>query len=781
MPIATLSTKYRPVRIGFLVRAGVTADVVRAAELSSLLSGGGYNAIIPVPTSPEEEELAKGLIHVLRPDVLHPIADSPEVQAFARRWPFLRDPLHYADDLFYEDWRTKKRKVAYLDILGPALNQWFRAYRTVPDDFRSNVALFSWKDEDPLATLFTMQYGKFPDDLDLKDDFRATFRGALRASDVVLAPEEPVPGAAATLVGPIAFGRSILRATGGSWVDAPGLFVGRASNPDDLVSFWNLRAAGRDLAFLGLDAIERLRDSVGSFLNWCDSIPSPGNPDFARIPVCYSCSDEELEDALSSFPTRKPKSRFRSGPGLWNGLNVQSVELCFDWQTSTATIEPAYGKYMVTVALPEKRFIREVVDERPEVTEQLIAVSFELFSELYYDDYTLRVPDIPELTEFYSRAICTDPWRLRVSRRGFALLVRLSDENERLYPVSKQDVLTQVLRHAGIESKPSQPGILCSAIISSMGDRDPLEACRVFKIRGVRRLIKSLANGKALTLRDTVKAITEDGGFKGFDTLYIEGRDEKRLTPHAVISFLIRKRVLRPVVTSGAKLDPVATRCEICGLKNTIALERFADRSWACEYCESSQNLRPRTLSVFRQQPEVWRYQRDGMFTKDNHQEGAIPVMLALLTFRRILEQREIAHSTARLLDGAVTCEGDLFVLTEDRYTGRPQVVIGELKDDSGRIDKKDVHHFLDLRRQLGAKGIDCFPLFGKTASAFTAEELDVFRSVDRSVPMILLTAVEMEPYEPYWHDHPDVAGVPRKYASTLEDMAINSRARYLT
>jgi hypothetical protein len=43
MATINISVKYRPIRIGFLVRDGEVKDVIRAAEIITLLWGGIYN------------------------------------------------------------------------------------------------------------------------------------------------------------------------------------------------------------------------------------------------------------------------------------------------------------------------------------------------------------------------------------------------------------------------------------------------------------------------------------------------------------------------------------------------------------------------------------------------------------------------------------------------------------------------------------------------------------------------------------------------------------------
>lgn len=48
MATTTLSVKYRPIKIGFLVRDGNIEDLVKATGINTLLWGGIHNSIIPI-------------------------------------------------------------------------------------------------------------------------------------------------------------------------------------------------------------------------------------------------------------------------------------------------------------------------------------------------------------------------------------------------------------------------------------------------------------------------------------------------------------------------------------------------------------------------------------------------------------------------------------------------------------------------------------------------------------------------------------------------------------
>lgn len=112
MASINLSTKYRPVKIGFLVREGSIEDLVKAAGINTLLWGGIYNPIIPVLT---DSKYAEQLMNLFSVDVLFPVSHTKEIDDLIKKYPFLRTRGHYAENIFYEDWHTKKNIIGYLD------------------------------------------------------------------------------------------------------------------------------------------------------------------------------------------------------------------------------------------------------------------------------------------------------------------------------------------------------------------------------------------------------------------------------------------------------------------------------------------------------------------------------------------------------------------------------------------------------------------------------------------------------------------------------------------
>ncbi|MGH9823668.1 MAG: hypothetical protein ACREDR_10500 [Blastocatellia bacterium] len=168
-----LSVKLRPLRIGFLLRAGCIEDIVRAAELNTLLYGGMYNPILPVGDDNRLTDLTLALFNV---DVLLALEESPEIDKFKERYPYLRDPYHMP--LFYGDSQTTKKSLSYLDCTKIMYGISQKQSRLGQHSLLSDFVLPTWTTDDPASDLFSIYFGRFPDSHNLKEDFRAWYRAA---------------------------------------------------------------------------------------------------------------------------------------------------------------------------------------------------------------------------------------------------------------------------------------------------------------------------------------------------------------------------------------------------------------------------------------------------------------------------------------------------------------------------------------------------------------------------------------------------------------------------
>lgn len=231
-----------------------------------------------------------------------------------------------------------------------------------------------------------------------------------------------------------------------------------------------------------------------------------------------------------------------------------------------------------------------------------------------------------------------------------------------------------------------------------------------------------------------------------------------------MLEYLLRKEVFR----IGYEF-----KCENCNLANWLSLETIDDW-WNCNYCGYKNQTCINLISN-----SNWKLRKSGLFSKDNNQEGAIPVILTLLQLNRVLNLSDFIFSSSLNLTFDSSCsEIDFFAMTRN-FQNSIEVVIGECKDERGLIDDNDVENLLKVRKKFISKEIQCYLSISKTAEKFGEEEIKLFKNLaSENIPLILFTNKELEPYEPY--EEYEKNELPYYYANTLEQIAENSKAIYL-
>jgi hypothetical protein len=757
MATTNIIVRHRPNRIGFLVRPDELDDLVRAAGICNLLWGGVRNPIIPVCAAIDAK--ADQLLRMFQVDALFPVAQTDAINKFLERYPYLQNPRLHAREIFYEDWHTKKLKVAYLDVINAVEKYWSQEFKHAPSEHESACRLVTWDDSDRLRELFALSFGAYPSDLNLKDDFHTAFLKGLRAKEVHIDPHGNVSVELATAVTPLRLSGVDLqsrRCSFRTWEG--GVYFGDPKNFADLTTFWNMRAGGDAVEFASLSDLGRLEDVVKEHFRRLDELPNRHPNIEAHISACYRDNHDAVLAALERFPTKKRKM-------LCQIIDVPGVEVggqpalpYFDWDFALGLVEREAGGFSVTVTLPDKKFL---VDSERQEDDQSLAVSVEAYSDFGYPDHTLAPPFRIELSEFYSREISIDPWTVKSEEEGIGVCITAGKKTLRLRPIKNSAVIEALLGQAGIKLRVSPGGRLADRLLEKL---EGLEGTRVFKIRGVRQLVASLTSQAAIGRGGATNAIWNEGQFSQHEQLHIEARDTPKLTTDSTFDFLLRKDFFR----AGLEL-----KCDHCGLDSWLSLRQIDDE-WICEFC----GHRNATSLHIRHRGD-WKFRKSGLLAKDNNQEGAIPVLLSLLVFARVFDSsKRLQMTSANVLEGAPECEIDFIVVHYGR--GEISLAIGEAKSAGGKIDSDDVAHMKAVAGAVSSIGIRPYLVFSKTADSFSAQEIEMFRALRKEQHhVILLTNKEIEPYYPYIEGD-DEDKLPQKYAHSFDDMVANTEYRYL-
>jgi hypothetical protein len=354
MVTVNFTVRHRPVRIGFLVRPGDSADLQKAAALCCVLWDGLYNPVIPVAA--ETDATADRLVRGLQVDLLFPVGQSSEINKFVARYPQLRRPV---SDILVADWNTKKKTVAYLDVLNAIDKYWEQEFKHAAVGSDSACRLVTWDENDTLRHLFAIGFGAYDGALNLKDDFRDAFLKGLRASEVHIADGEEIPADLVRKTTPMRLTGADLRGPGDrfrTW--AGGLYFGNAADVADLTAFWNIRASGGAVEFFCLNSTARIEAFAKAHLAYLDSLPQRHPNIEDHIAFFFRNDHDAVLAALNTMPIKKrPLLYPLQGPAANLG-SVGPATFSFDSDLALGLVDrDAGGDYSVTLTLPEKEFL----------------------------------------------------------------------------------------------------------------------------------------------------------------------------------------------------------------------------------------------------------------------------------------------------------------------------------------------------------------------------------------------------------------------------------------
>jgi hypothetical protein len=192
------------------------------------------------------------------------------------------------------------------------------------------------------------------------------------------------------------------------------------------------------------------------------------------------------------------------------------------------------------------------------------------------------------------------------------------DNDSYLYALPVAGFVERLFGIIGMRAKLSAGGLITRQLIARLGG---VNGARVFKIPGVRRLLKTFGPTHAFTRAAALSIIggrdekNPDAKFSDHTDLFIEPRDVGQpLTPPMVFTYLVDKGLLR----IGAEL-----KCSTCSLPGWIALDALK-QSNVCELCGA-------TFDGTRQLVNgPFHYRRTGVLGLEKNSQGAIPVALVL-------------------------------------------------------------------------------------------------------------------------------------------------------
>ena len=737
MSTMSLRVHYRPVRIGWCIEWSQQDHLQAAMRLTHAFAGGRFNPVIPV----DSPRLAQDLLDRFCVDVLFPVASTERINQFIASHDYLSWP-EFEATLFHEEWQHIPPCAAFVDV--------YHAARRLGEaaDRRREMILVTCADDDPLAMLLLATSGAYPASSSSIPDYEELAERFLGIKRIALGREDAIPPEILTGVTPSRLSTMNLQC--GDKGPDHGIYVGDADSCEDIANFWNLRAAGGGLVFFDPREATRLGPLLEAQKRWLGSIPARPWQQDGAITVFGREQVEQLD--LSKVVDRAV--RHRISVESWNGLNIKPAVHHWKEQAVLGTVDDSQGTPTLTFALP-----RKPAYDHPGLFRQQIALSVRGSDPWTMEgEATFFPPYVPDLNEFFGRGLYfyervrAEPWS---TGRSVALIVDCFQSDVTLKALPSSTLTIKLLERFGITAQPSQAGIVTRRLIAQM---DGLQGCRVFKIEGVRRLIQKYPPDQSFTRSHANQMIGNNDAegkphFEPYENLAIAPRPfQQKLKPPDVFDFLLQQGVFRV----GLEL-----KCSHCELEFWCSVDE-AKRRLECVYCgklfDIANQLRDRD----------WAYRRSGLFGRDDHQQGGIPVALTLQQLDTALSFEKMLWTTSLELRpasaGIEACEVDFVAIANGRSrTGLdlPQVVLGECKT-AGRVEPSDAERLARVADALPDRRVNVFVLFAKTA-AFTEEEiLACTRAQDRWNPrVILLSKDELEPYQVF-DRHEKIEGTRR-------------------
>jgi hypothetical protein len=727
MNTLSIRLRYRPLRVGWCILKDDKEALRKAARLSFTMWGGRYNPIIPV----DAPDLANQLLKLFRVDALFPLSEGDAVSAFVAAHKHLPWPLMF-DGLFINGMHDVKEPTI-VDITHPIIklhNEFFKHNPTAGP----GLDVYRWEPTDPLADVFLCTYGEFPPPEETGVDYASLIQTHLFAVSSFIQNSTEIQSPRIDRETIATLNHAYMKphyAIQNHW-SWPGFYVGDANNATNLINFWNLRATGIEVEFFDPNHAARYERIRSHWAERVRQLPdaSPGSPKIAL----WHQSERTIDDVRQLFAAGETLE-CRVDLPTWNGMNVRAPIMYFDDSATLASIDESGPTPTMSFALPNKPF----VEERDSHNQHYVLSVDPGIGLFRNEQATLHAPFIPQLNTFYGRR-CHHSWNAaRAEPDSLGVVTSAHDDHETLYALNINELVTEAFGLVGIEATPSKPGLIASTLIQQMGG---LDGCRPFKIPGVRSLIENHKPSQSFdraTAMQTIRGQGQDRPLSDYQWLYIEPRKpNSELKNSAVLAYLLERGVFR----AGLKFD-----CPSCRLEFWRSLDDTRSRL-ECEYCGRHFNATPQLRD------KAWAFRRSGLFGNDDHQEGAIPV---LLTLQQLLRMRSLSRgmfTTAMTLKpkGASIskCETDFVVMGERNRDHRIQIVIGEAKTRKP-FTADDVAKLKAVADAFPKDQYDVFVVFARLAT-FSAEEVELIKQVNspHTQRAIMLTDRELEPYFVY-------------------------------
>jgi hypothetical protein len=766
---------YRPLRVCWAIAEGDRDGFRRAVRFNHTMWGGRFNPIVVADRVDEATEIVESF----RADMIVPIGESEVVKSFPKRFPQLIHPFFH-EELFIDTHRPGEARAQFLDIHNALVKlREIPEWKTIND---RGVHVYTWDANDPLSDIFLMQLGAYPDIAETHIDYREILKRASSPAEHHIDPNAPLPAAILDHPSISYFSRHGIErhySLRSGW-DHPGFYLGDASDLDDLLYFWNVRATDTALWFLDRNHVARYEQILPVWSKTTADKLAMRRDNFPPGVAVWSQRSFQADHEAYSAELRRifgdgPLTVCGLDPGFWH---LRAPMMVLGESAQLGVLSDGGEKPKLSFALDDKPFCGDIWFHS-----QHLVASLSFVGGLYGDDlHTLVPPYVPELNEFYARTMHFEYNKFRVEPERIGLIIDAADSDAFIYALPVPALFEELFSLAGLSAKPSASGLITRQLISQLGG---LRGAAVFKIPGARRLLRTYGPTEAFTAKSALQLIgskdpeNPDAKFGDYEDLYIEARPHgTKLTPKGVFTYLVEKRLFR----IGSQLT-----CPHCRMTSWTALDNLKQRT-TCEMCG-------RDFDATRQLMDgVTHYRRSGVLGTERNAQGAIPVVLTLQQLDANLSHTlyNNMYSTSLELkpksgNTVPECEVDFVWMVAGAYPEKTTIIVAECKDrgrnsgagsDGGTISATDIANLKQVADAFPKTRFETYVLLAKLCP-FTESEIAAAKELNGPYRqrVIMLTARELEP----WHLYERTAKEFQidRYAGSEADLARNTAAIY--
>jgi len=491
--------KVRPLHFAFAISLSDEKSIIKAVEYSTALWGGLGNIFIPIWKKFPNMQIKSrclGLIKDFDPDFIVNLTSIPLPRCIKENY---KERIISKNSFVAKDSKDNTFRFGEgLSILALMAHIWETETKSILG--KSRAVIFKDIDNSKYHKFWAFLFGKYP--CKFERDYSSFFKKTLKAKEIEasfdnlckLMMDEVVPPISLTIYHLTRYGRS-----GG--FSSHILYVGDPTKNLDLIEFWNIRASGKRIFFLPTNAYKLFGKQVKGFIKSGDYQINKSVQNKADIQKSPSITNDEFGFVCDWVKNDLGYSLSRRSwlPNWGRKLEriAEDISPCEYYDKEVKNNLIFDRDRFSPLVLDRPSFLSKSSFQRlnrPYNRERKCWVNEIQLNDNYKNDYFFNFPSDKALTDIVSRKfIFGYPDKVRLTK---GVVVYYNDgftDEVNIHPIKTDRVIAELFKYHGMDISLSVAGLFAKRIIDYMGEIDD---CRVFKIRGIRKILIELSNNK---------------------------------------------------------------------------------------------------------------------------------------------------------------------------------------------------------------------------------------------------------------------------------------------